>query len=137
MHRFTDSGAELDGVSGVRPKAATAGTEKGPGVDRTNFRSCKLIGQTGAATGGPSSQSATHKLQHSDTDVDGNYVDFTGGAIAAHVADNQHSELNIDLSGAKQWIRAVAVVALSGGSSPTLPVSSSIVLGGASTTPAS
>jgi len=135
-------GPQVKMAIGVVPAARTAGTTNGTGFDRRGFQSCVLEAVTGAATGGPSAQTLDVKLQHSDSSGSG-YTDFVpvsgvaaSGAVAQITADSTRKRKSIDLSGAKQYIRAVAVVALTGGTSPTLPCAASIVLGGAVEMPA-
>jgi hypothetical protein len=44
-------------------------------------------------------------------------------------ADNTEAQVNVDLSGAKRFIRSVVIVAFVGGTSPATPVAAEIVLG--------
>jgi hypothetical protein len=82
------------------------------------------------------------KLQHSDTDVDGNYVDFkpdgtaASGAITTIAAANTMGRKSIDLSGSKKWVRLYEANAFVGGTSPKVGTGSFLLLGGAVEKPA-
>lgn len=131
--RTTNIGAYIQLLFCIIAQSASAGAINGPSIDRTGFFSCVLHGVAGAATGSPSAQSVIYKLQHSDDES--TWEDF-GDAADALTADNGQVELDVDLSGAKRYVRCVATVALTGGSSPTLPVAGTLALGGADRLPA-
>lgn len=129
-------GADVKMAVGVVPAAYAAGTTNGTGFDRSGFQSCVLEVSTGALTGAPSTQTVDVKLQHSDV-VGSGYADFSPTvAVAQITAANTRKRKSVDLSGAKQFIRAVQVAAFTGGSSPTIGSAVTIVLGGAIERPA-
>ncbi|GMV19018.1 MAG: hypothetical protein AMXMBFR56_72420 [Polyangiaceae bacterium] len=128
-------GPELKIQTGTVPSASAAGTINGTGVDRLGFSSCVLDAGSGASTGTPTSFTLDVKLQHSDASGSG-YTDLTGAAVAQITAINTRKRKTIDLKGAKRYIRAVAVTAFVGGTTPTLAQKSDIVLGGADSVPA-
>ncbi len=103
------------GKLGLEPQDIVPSTVEGPAIDRTQFRACKLTGMTGLATGGPSAQSATFKLEQSADGV-GGWTDF-GDALTAITADSSEQAQNFDLLGADKFIRVSCTVALTGGTS--------------------
>lgn len=134
-----DVGAFLKAVIGTPALADAGSTVNGTGFDREGHQSCVLLCQGGAATGTPTTQLADFKIQDSAT-VGGTYADYTtpqsgqvgaaaAAAIAQQAADDFLVKLDVNLSGAKQFIRVVSVIAFTGGSSPTWPVSSAVLLG--------
>jgi hypothetical protein len=126
-------GSILKVVKGINPGNFVAGTTNGAAIDRAGaggknlHLSCVLKGACGAASGGPSAQSVNQKLQDS-ADGSTGWVDIAGAAIAALVADNTEAQVDVDLSGAKRFIRVVSVVAFTGGTAPAIPASAEIVL---------
>lgn len=126
----------------VSQAAAAAFSLKGPGLDRSAWESLLLMVQVGLATGAPASFTVDAKLQHSDTDVDGNYVDVVADvnnpavAIAQITAASTQKHLEIALTGLKQWVRIVFTVAFSGGTSPTILLAADFVVGGGPILPA-
>lgn len=133
-------------VTGIAPSSPLAGTVTGAnyttGVDRTGFLKALIEVEVGAAGGGPTTQTLDVKIQHSDT-VGGSYTDWvpvTGvaasGAVAQITAVNTRKRKEVDLRGAKQFIRLSATTAFTGGASPTLFQAAAIILSGADTLPA-
>lgn len=139
---ITGIGQEVATRIGIDPAARSAGTANGTGIDRTGFNSVLLVGQTGAETGSPTARTVDFKIQHSDV-VGSGYVDFTPsipnpggtGALAQIAAVSTIKKRSIDLKTAKQFIRVFATTAFTGGTSPTLLSSATLVLGGADTLP--
>lgn len=133
-------GLEVATRIGVDPSARSAGADNGTGIDRQGFNSCVLVAQAGAVTGAPSAQTLAVKLQHSDAQGSG-FVDFTpdgtapSGAVAQVTAASSVKKRSINLRTAKRYIRAVATVGFTGGTTPTLNSSALIVLGGADVVP--
>jgi hypothetical protein len=127
-------GSLLRIVKGINPANAGAGTTNGAAIDRAgvggkNFSlSCVLKGSCGAASGAPSAQSLNQKLQDSGDGSTG-WADISGAALPALVADNTEGQVDVDLSGAKRFIRVVSVVAFTGGTAPAIPVAAEVILG--------
>jgi hypothetical protein len=123
----------------IAPAARTAGAVNGTGVDRLApvFNSAVLVVQSGAATGSPASLTLDAKIQHSDDNS--SFSDYTPpsgtAAITQITASSTVERKNVDLSGAKKYVRVVLTVGLTGGTSPTLPSSALLVLGGAQELP--
>lgn len=135
MHaNSTSIGSFLTPAAGTVPAVVLAGTRNGAAIDRTGYQSCVLFAQTGAVTGSPSTQSLAAKLQHSDDGSTG-WADISGAAITAISAASSAAKVNVNLSTAKQYIRVVETAAFSGGSTPTMGVGTSVVLGGANELP--
>lgn len=127
-------GAYIAATKGIKTQAAAAGTVNGAAIDRVGRYSCVLQGSCGDATGSPSAQSVTHKLQHS-ADGSTGWADLDNAALTAFTANDSAGEVDVDLSGALRYIRAVAVVAFTAGTTPAIPVASTVVLGGSDTLP--
>lgn len=131
-------------VIGTVPAAVSAGTRNGSAIDRTvaggvHYGTCTLFAASGAATGAPTTQTLDAKIQDS-ADGSTGWADYKpdGTTVAAATqitAVNSSSELDVDLQGAKRYIRVVEVVAFTGGTTPTLGAQTVIVLGGADRTP--
>ncbi len=94
--------------------------------------SCVLHQVTGADSGNPTTLSVQTKLQHSPDNT--NWSDYQINAVtqetAALTAVGTENTAAIDLTSANRFIRAVAAVAFTGGSSPEVLVAADIVLGG-------
>ena len=132
---FRNIGAFIKSIIGIDPANASAGTTNGAAIDRDGYNSCVLHGACGAATGSPTAQTVDQKLQDS-ADGSTGWADLTGAAITQLAADDAEAEVDVDLSSAKQFIRVVSVVAFTAGTSPAIPVASTVVLGGPVATPA-
>lgn len=133
-------GPEVKNQIGTVPAASAAGTVNGTGVDRRGFNFAILEAQTGAVTGAPAAQTLDAKLQHADT-LGGSYTDFVpgaagSGAVAQITAVNSRKRKQIDLRGAKPFVRAVATVGFTGGTAPTLANVVTLQLSGADALPA-
>jgi len=129
-------GAYIKPVVGNIAKAQAAGADSGPAIDRMGYQSATLLGARGATSSNPSAHSVTYKLQHSDTTVNEDFSDVTGVALAALTANDTSARLNIDLSALKRYVRIVATAAFTGGTTPAIPISSTLILGGADKLPA-
>jgi hypothetical protein len=140
-HPVTNVGAQITVKAGLAPIALSAGASNGGAINRTGFQSCKLVCSVGAATGSPTAQSVTTKLQHSATSG-GTYADYTDpdtgavAACAAVIADDSTAELNVNLKGAYNYIRTVETVAFTGGTTPAIVSAPMVILGGATVEPA-
>lgn len=132
-------------VIGTVPALSAAGTRNGSAIDRATpggvrYGSLTLHTMTGAIAGAPSAQTVDAKLQHS---VDGstNWADYvppgasTAAAITQLTAASASGEVDVNLEGARRYVRVVETVAFTAGTSPTIGVASSVVLAGADRTP--
>ena len=122
-------------VTSVFPESAAAGTINGASIDRTLHNlagSCVLHQIVGADSGAPTTLSVQTTLQHSpDNSTWSNYqIASTTQQTAALTAVSSENTAAIDLTGAARFIRAVTVVAFTGGTSPAVLVAADIVLGG-------
>lgn len=131
---ISNVGSLIKTVPGSTPRAASAGATNGAAVDRLGYGSLVLATATGAATGSPSAVGVAAKLQDS-ADGSTGWADVSGAALAL-AAENASGKVNVDLAGVKRYVRVVETVALTGGSTPTLALASTVVLGGADTLPA-
>lgn len=132
----TDIGALLKVLKGINPVASAAAVINGSAIDRSGFQSCVLSGQAGAAAGAPTARTVDFKLQES-ADGSTNWADISGAAVTTIIADNGEAHVNVNLAGVKKFIRIVATVTFTGGTTPTIPVAATVALGGAVTKPTS
>ena len=132
--RRTNAGDYVKLQKGINPEDSIAATITGPAIDRIGFNSLVLHTAAGAATGAPSAQTVDSKIQDSATSG-GTFVDFAGAAIATITADDSDAEKDVDLSGAKAFIKVITVVGFTGGTTPTIPVASTVALGGSEVEP--
>ncbi len=85
----------------------------------------KFVLQTGAKGGtvAPTSLTLTFRVQHTDTSGSG-YADVTDTQIAEAAVQltdqNKVGELNLNLSGLKQYLRIVGLPAFTGGTAPSV-----------------
>lgn len=127
----SDIGAEIKAVAGVLP-TSVVGTANGAAIDRQGFESCVLHVMNGAVSGSDTF-TVDAKLQES-ADGSTGWTDITGAAVEQSTTDDNSLEVDVDLSGAKQYIRAVVESTVSG--TDTLPVAASVILGGPQDMPA-
>ncbi len=131
----TDIGSYIKLVAGVSPRAAVAGAVNGDTIDRQGFDSCVIHARSGAVTGAPTAQTYDLKLQESSDGSTG-WTDVVGAAITQITAVDASQEKGVNLLGCKRYIRVVATVGFTGGTSPTLQIASAVALGGATELPA-
>ncbi len=89
----------------------------------------------GAASGSPTAQTVATKLQDS-ADGSTGWADVSGAAATDLTADDTEDEVDIDLSGAKRYVRVVATISFTGGTTPSIPVAATLVLAGKDELPA-
>jgi hypothetical protein len=112
----------------LRPQAAAAGTINGTGADTSGYNSAMLVLEAGAVAGSPTAQTLDVKVQESDDNS--TFTDVTGWSLAQITAANQSRVLRLDgLDARKRYVRAVAVVGFTGGTSPTWQIAAEILLG--------
>jgi hypothetical protein len=129
---------------GTVPAAPVAGTRNGSAINRRQSgaiaQGCTLFASSGAATGTPTTQTLDAKIQDS-ADGSTGWADYippdqtTVAAITQITAVNSSAEVDVNLSGAKAYIRVVETLAFTGGSTPTLGVQTAVVLVGFDRTP--
>jgi hypothetical protein len=134
----TDVGSILTAKIGNVPVAASAGTRSGTAIDRQGFSSGVLVAMSGAATGTPTTQTLDAKIQDSDDGSTG-WADYNDGSgvvsLTQITAVNTVGRKRFNLIRAKRFIRVQEVVAFTGGTTPTLAVGESVILGGAQEEP--
>lgn len=123
-------------------ESADPSADNGDAIDLQGLdwpASGKLILSLGAAAGGPTAIAAFAKLQHSDATASG-WEDFEvrGDAIQTPnvTAASGEASVDVDLSGAKRYVRAVIDVDLTGGTTPSVMVCAILVIGGTVDLPA-
>ncbi|MBM4356938.1 MAG: hypothetical protein FJ096_02405 [Deltaproteobacteria bacterium] len=127
-------GAEILPVAGLPALANSAGTRNGAAIDRLQSgamaNSLVLVANTGATTGSPTAQTYDLKIQDSADGATG-WADLSGAAIAQKTtATAALVQCEVDLLPAKRYIRAVEVVAFTGGTTPATPAAADVILGG-------
>ncbi len=118
-------------VKGIAPQAASTAVN-GNGIDRSGYNYAVVACETGATTGTPTSTSVAFKVQDSADNT--TFADVSSATVT--IADAAHGEVNVDLRGLRQYIRVVATPTFVGGTSPTVQISASVVLGDAVVRPA-
>jgi hypothetical protein len=122
-------------VTSILPQASSGGTITGSVIDRAqhNLAGSLILHQiAGAATGAPTAESVQTVLQHSPDNA--TWTTFaTATALAAASTENS---LSVDLTGAYRYLRPVAAVTLTGGTSPTLEIAVDVALAGQVQVPA-
>jgi len=130
-----DIGSFIKTVMSVKPQNQTGSANvSGTAVDRTGQYSMRLHAMCGAASGSPTAQSHTVKIQESSDNS--TFTDVSGASVTLD-ADDESLTLDIDLSGYKQYVRAVLVTSFTGGSTPANDFAATLTLGGDDERPAS
>lgn len=138
MNPKSNAGAAIKLLKGgVAPQLAAAGTVTGSWLDVRGYESCVLSVFTGAIAGTPSAQTVDCKLQYSNDGSNslGDYAPPTPypgtatAAIAQITAANTEKHVNVNLAGAN-YVRAVATVAFTDGTSPTIGLAVAVALTG-------
>jgi hypothetical protein len=116
-------------------------TVKGIAVDRLGYLSAVLEYIAGINPSVPTGFTVAIKVQHSDTTTDGDFVDFitsiaTFGAADSVAAASVVKYYDLDLTGAKRYIRTVNVLTFTGGSSPSSIWAETFFLGDKNVEPA-
>ena len=97
----TDIGGFVSQPDVNDPRNDAGGTTNGSGIDRLSFGnpdSCVLHAKSGAASGGPSTQTYDAKLQESSDDgASDPYADITGAAVTQHTADSTQNKVDVNL----------------------------------------
>lgn len=119
----------------LTPNTQTAGTVTGSVIDRAGFYDAVILLSVGAATGAPTAQGVSLKVQTGDASDGSDLADVSGATITALTTDNAEAELNIDLNGFKRYFAVVVTTTFTGGTSPKIPVSIAAALGNPVITP--
>ena len=138
-------GAIFKAAIGTAPDAVAAATRNGTAVDRMTpggygFLGATLIAATGPETGSPTGRTLDAKIQDS-ADGSTGWADYippgqaTVAAVAQITAVNTLKEVDVNLEGAKRYIRVVEVVTLTAGTSPKIGAQTTLVLYGADRMP--
>jgi hypothetical protein len=126
MNRVLHSTANVkNGVLGIQ----VAASKTGDVIDRFNYRDAIVHVLAANVTGAPTAQEVTVKIQHSDTELAGDFVDAAVQGVPTALTVAQEGELHVNLDGLKQYIRIVANVAFTGGTTPKADIVGTVVLG--------
>ena len=117
-------------VKNVLFGADVAATKTGEIIDRDAKRDA-IIHAVAVTSGAPTSTAIELKLQHSDTEVTGDFVDADIQGQATAFTIDAEGELHVNLEGFKRYIRVVATASFTGGTSPKATIVASAVLGNA------
>jgi len=136
--QFQNIGAFLLAKLGIAPQQISGSTPiNGGSIHRQGYQSCVLAAKSGVSTGG-GTQGHVAKLQDS-ADGSTGWADLSvGGAVQSVTldGDSECKTLNVNLAGAKEYIRVVLTPTWTGGTAPTQQADVTVVLGGADTLPA-
>lgn len=136
---LTDVGSHITNSVSITPRAQTAATVEGSGIDRCapgdqQYQSCQLFVSVGPTTGTPDSFSVAVTMEDSADNL--SFAAMSPAvAITTITAINTSQYVNVNLKGARRYVRAVAVVAFVGGTSPTVGIAANVTLGGATKLP--
>jgi len=133
--------SEVIHKTSVDPQSSGAATVNGTVIDRTGYLSMVGHGRVGAVSGSPSTTSVAFKVQHGAKSDGTDMADFTdeqgnGPAIGTVTAATTGVKQGFNLRGAKQYIRIVATVSFTGGTSPAALIYANALLGGVVEAPA-
>lgn len=129
--------AYVDQQQALEPSASVAGAITGGAIDTFNsgnkYTSGVLYVRAGTPTGTPTSYTVTGKLQHSTASTTG-WADVTGGAIAtiSGTSAAAGASIGVDLAPLNRYVRFTGTIAITGGTTPTVPTSAEIVFAGQS-----
>ena len=141
VHNYVRSNAEehpaRSSSRSMRSRFKTAPRRRSTARRSTEPVSCPVSCRVPAATppAPPTAQTVDAKLQESDDGATG-WTDIAGAAIATLTADETAGGVDVNLSGAKAFVRVVATVGFTAGTTPAIPVAASLILGGADELPA-
>jgi hypothetical protein len=122
--------------AGTVPLANAAGTRYGAAIDARGYGSLVLLAQVGAATGTPTSYTADFSLEES-ADGTNNWTAVTGSGVTQITADDKLERKDFDCAKlSKAYVRVKEVIAITGGTTPKVPASSCVLLGGGHYPPA-
>lgn len=125
---------KTNGVAAQLPVITVGnGAVNGVAVDRLGYLSCAVFYIAGICPSVPTGFTVALKVQHSDTTTSGDFVDFatleTFGTASDLSAASVAKYYDVNLRGAKRYIRTVETLTFTGGSSPSQLASIGIVLG--------
>lgn len=129
-----DIGAYIKAVAGNTGLANTGVVQSGSAIERTAANSAVVYVKAGTVAGTPTSWLATVTLQHS---IGSTTPAMTHFATIGNISNTTTTlEGSINLSGAKQYVRVViATPVFTGGTTPSVVLDSTVVLGGANELP--
>ena len=141
-----DLGQEIKTGLAIAPIDGTAATLTGAEIDAKGFESAVFTLMTGVASGAPTAQSITWKVQDcatsggsfadvSVTAKDGSTTTYAGTEIVGDGSAAQDEELNVNLMHLKRYVKIVAVLSFTSGSTPKQDVCVSYALGEAKINP--
>jgi len=123
---------DLKYVTAIEPKNAVAGTINGNDVDTRGFRSASFVLGAGLASGDPVSFSIAWSLEEKEASGDAYAAcvpAIAGEAVAGASDAYEQGILDVQLEDRKRYVRIVAVVTITGGTEPAIPLSCLGVLG--------
>jgi hypothetical protein len=135
---ITDIGGYIKALVNVLAAAAAVEVDGaaiqlvGPGYD---YQSGVLVVGVGAATGTPTSFSVAADIEDSP-DGTTSWAPVSGTSITPITANNGQASVKFNLRGTRGYIRAQVTPTFVGGSGPAIPLTATIVLGGATEHPA-
>lgn len=128
-------GESVKVVAATSPIARTAGALNGTVIDRTGFLDAVVHLSVGAATGTPTAQGVSLKIQTGALLDGSDMADVDGEIIPSLTANNVGAKLSLNLEPLKQYIRVVSTVTFTGGTTPAIPVAQTVILGNPSLIP--
>jgi hypothetical protein len=138
---YSDFLEKTDAVTAILPVSSTSASAiNGVAIDRTGYLSAGVCLTVGINPSVPTGFTTLIKVQHSLTSTSGDFVDFaaieTFGSAADLTAASVTKYYNVNLRGARKYIRVVVVNTFTGGSSPSSLFGAVVVLGDKNVEPA-
>jgi hypothetical protein len=148
-------GAYINPVVVLVAQSSVVAVVKGSGLDRFALpptrgakgqivtggipMSAVLHGIAGAVTGAPSAVGVSYQIQDSVDNVDGDYANSANpdgtNMVLSLAAVSIDGRIDVDLTGLKRWMRVVATITATGGTTPALLFSADLIFGGVNENP--
>jgi hypothetical protein len=120
-----DLGNKLVTTLSISGQTTSAGTVTGTGVDRRGYEYGVMLYTTGFTTGTPTGLTVTCTVEDSS---DNTSFSTYGTYSVAITSTNVMKRINMDLNGAKRYIRPSMVAVMQAGSTPTVHVKAIAIL---------
>lgn len=127
---------DLKYVTAIEPKNSEAATINGNAINKKGFRSASFCLVVGIPEGTPTDYTVAWKIQEKELSGD-QFADVSGltGEITGASEAYQAGIIDANLEDRKTYVRVVAVVTFTDGTTPKIPIACMAVLGNPYTTP--
>ena len=122
-------------TAGIIPVAQSAGAVNGLVIDRFGFFDAIAHLKLGAVAGSPTALGVSVKMQTGDAADGSDMADVAADLTLPLTTALAEAKLNLDLNSYKRYLRPVLTTTFTGGTTPTIPVAITIILGNAVSIP--